>query len=105
MFKQRKLESYTDILGALGRRARALRIQRELRQSELAERAGLASGTVVRFERTGRASIENVLRIATVLGAAEAFAKLFEQPKYRTFEEAMQELTPERKRVRARRKR
>jgi transcriptional regulator with XRE-family HTH domain len=83
------MESYAETLVALGRRARELRVLKELQQSELAARAGLAPGTVQRFERTGRASIENVLRIAAVLGAEEGFARLFEPPKYRTLDEAL----------------
>lgn len=100
------MNSYATILVDLGRRARELRILRDLRQAELAERAGLAPGTVVRFERTGRASIENVLRIATVLGADDAFAKLFELPKYRTLDEALaRPAAAERQRVRKRSRR
>lgn len=97
------MESYKETLAALGQRARALRVLRELRQSEVAQRAGLAIGTLVRFEQTGRASIENVLRIATVLGADEAFEKLFEPPHYRTLDEALQSPPPLRRRVRRRR--
>ena len=77
---------------------------RDLRQGDLAARAGLAAGTVVRFERTGRASIENVLRIATVLGAEDAFERLFEPPRYRTLDEALaRPAAAARQRVRKRR--
>ena len=97
------MTSYVTVLTALGRRARELRILRDLRQSEVAARAGVAPGTVVRFERTGRASIENVLRIATVLGAEQAFDQLFELPKYRTLDEALaRPAATERQRVRTR---
>ena len=79
---------------------------RDLRQSELAARAGLAPGTVLRLERTGRASIENVLRVATVLGADGAFERLFEPPKYRTLDEALaRPASVQRQRVRTRRRR
>ena len=98
------MNSYGATLLELGRRARELRILRDLRQGELAARAGLAPGTVLRVERTGRASVENVLRIATVLGAEESFDKLFELPKYRTLDEALAR-PPPRQRVRNRRRR
>ncbi len=99
------MESYESILQALGRRARELRMLRELKQGELAARAGLAPGTVLRFEQTGKASIENVLRIAMVLGAEDAFERLFELPKYRTLDEALaRPAVAERKRVRSRRR-
>ncbi len=85
-----------------GMRARELRIMRELKQEELAARAGVSPGTVLRFEQTGKASIENVLRIAMVLGAEDAFEHLFALPKYRTLDEALAR-PAERKRVRSRR--
>lgn len=83
------MEEYGTVLKALGSRARALRIARDLQQKELAERAGITPGTVVRFERTGRASIENVLRIAVALGVDAAFTALFAPPRYRTLDEAL----------------
>ena len=57
------------------------------------------------MEGSGRASIENVLRIATVLGAEEGFERLFEPPKYRSLDEALaRPAQAERKRVRTRRR-
>jgi transcriptional regulator with XRE-family HTH domain len=98
------VDDYRTTLTNLGRRAKALRILREMKQGELAARAEVAPGTVVRFERTGRTSMENVLRIATVLGAEGAFERLFEPPPYRTLDEAL-ERPALRQRVRTRRRR
>jgi transcriptional regulator with XRE-family HTH domain len=81
--------SFRDTLSALGERARQLRLLRKLRQDELATRAGIGVATVHRFEKTGTASIENVLRIATALNAEAAFDKLFEAPPYRSLDEAL----------------
>ena len=98
------MDSYDEILLEVGLRARALRILLDLQQGELASRAGLTPGTIVRFERTGRASIENVLRIATVLGAEQVFKQLFEAPRYRTLDEALaRPASARRQRVRTRR--
>jgi hypothetical protein len=44
---------------------------------------------VHRFENTGHASFENVLRIATALQAETAFDKLFEEPPYTSIDEAL----------------
>lgn len=79
----------SEVLRALGARARQLRVLRELQQSELAARAGVGVATLQRFEKTGRASIENVFRIAIALQADSAFARLFELPKYTSFDEAL----------------
>jgi transcriptional regulator with XRE-family HTH domain len=97
------MESYLEALAALGQRARQLRLLRNLQQRDLASRAGIGIGTVARFERTGRASVENVLRIATALGADEGFARLFELPKYSSLDEALaRPRKVERQRVRRR---
>ena len=99
------MDTYGESLAALGRRARDLRILRQLRQSDLAARAGVAPGTVVRFERSGHASLENVLRIASVLRVDDGFERLFELPKYRTLDDALaQPKAAQRQRVRQRRK-
>jgi transcriptional regulator with XRE-family HTH domain len=77
-------------LGAIGERARRLRLLHKLRQDELAARAGVGVATVHRFENTGTASFENVLRIATALQAEAGFDKLFEPPAYGSLDEALE---------------
>src|SRR3989442_840819 len=81
--------SYVELLAEVGLRARRLRLTRDLQQRELAARAGVGQATVQRFERTGRASMENALRIAFALDAQDGFAQLFEAPKYRSLDEAL----------------
>lgn len=95
--------SYEDVLRRLGERARSLRAIRQLQQADVAARAGIGIATVKRFERTGRATTENALRIATALAADAAFETLFEPPRYRTLDEALNRPEPAlRKRVRRR---
>ena len=79
----------SDILVRVGRRARELRLVRGFRQEELALRAGVGVATVVRFERSGRASIENVLRLAFALGAESGFERLFEAPPFASLDDAL----------------
>ena len=81
--------SFQETLAALGARARQLRLLRKLRQEELAARAGVGTATVRRFEKTGAASIESVLRIATALSAERAFDELFKAPAYASLDEAL----------------
>jgi transcriptional regulator with XRE-family HTH domain len=78
-----------ETLRVLGERARHLRLLRELLQEEVAERAGVGIATIRRFEKTGMASIENVLRIATALNAERSFEYLFEAPAYASLDEAL----------------
>src|SRR5688572_11206338 len=95
------MESYESTLEALAERARQLRLLANLRQDEVASRAGVGVMTVHRFESTGRASIENVLRIATALGAEAAFEQLFALPRYESLDQALaRPLALRRKRVR-----
>lgn len=89
--------SYEVALQQLGERARSLRLVRRMRQEELALRAGVGLMTVRRFEKAGRASIENVLRIATALRVEQSFNLLFQPPKYRSLDEAIKQ--PETKKV------
>ncbi len=96
------MESYEEALLTLGARVRALRIARELQQRDVAARAGVSPGTVIRFEQTGRASLDSALRIAYVLGAEAGFERLFEAPTYRTLDEALARPV-QRQRVRRRR--
>jgi transcriptional regulator with XRE-family HTH domain len=95
------MDSYSETLVSLGQRARALRLLRNLQQEELASRAGIGVATVKRFERTGRTSTENVLRIATVLGARDGVESLFAAPRFRSLDEALSvPAASKRKRVR-----
>jgi transcriptional regulator with XRE-family HTH domain len=95
---------FQETLRAIGQRAKQLRLMRKLPQAELATRAGVGVATIHRFESTGTASIENVLRIATALNAEAAFDKLFEAPAYMSLEEALSrpDLTPRRRAPRRR---
>ena len=82
-----------DAIQGLGGRARALRLTHELSQGALASRAGVALSTVRRFETTGVASLENVLRIPTALHAEEPFSTLFAAPAYASLDDAIARTT------------
>ncbi len=94
--------AYAVVLENVGRRARALRLGQNLTQAALSEKAGVGVETVRRFERTGKATLDVTLRIATALGAEDGFAKLFEGPGYATLDEALDAKKPTR--IRARKK-
>jgi transcriptional regulator with XRE-family HTH domain len=83
------IDSFQETLRALGARARALRLIREWSQAELASRAGIGVATVQRFEKTGTASLENLVRIASALQATAGFDRLFEAPRYASLDDAL----------------
>jgi len=64
----------------LAARVKARRLVLNLSQEGLARRAGISTGTIKRFEKTGQISVESLLGIALVLGASDEFDNLF-QPK------------------------
>jgi transcriptional regulator with XRE-family HTH domain len=94
---------FAETLSEMGARARQLRLLQDLTQGELARRAGVGIATVQRFEKTGHASTENALRMASALRAEDGFRRLFEPPRYTSLDEALARPEPStRKRARKR---
>lgn len=73
--------------GKLAGRMKALRLLRGWTQHTLASRAGVSLGSLKRFERTGKASLGLVLKVAHALGRLEEFDGLCQPPPARTIEE------------------
>jgi transcriptional regulator with XRE-family HTH domain len=71
----------------LARRVKALRLENGWTQQEAAERAGLALATYRQFERTGRISLERLLKLAVILDARAGFDQLFARPPARSLAE------------------
>ncbi len=77
-----ELATSGEIARELGDRVRSHRLEQNLQQSELAARAGVSERALRNFERSGRASFDLVLRVATALGLIENMSNLFEvKPK------------------------
>lgn len=72
-----ELQSPRELARNLARRVKALRLERGWTQQETAERAGVALGTFRRFERSGRISLERLLKLAVILDARSGFEHLF----------------------------
>ena len=71
----------------LAERIRRLRLLAEWKQSTLAERSGVSLPTLRRYERTGKTSLENFLRICHALGRLDDVAALLEAPMARSIRE------------------
>lgn len=78
-----KLSSPGEVLAGLARRAKRRRLDANLTQEELAQRAQVSLGTLKLFERTGKASSDFIVRLAFALSAEKEFDNLFppEPPK------------------------
>lgn len=83
-----------EIARQLARRIRADRLRREWKQETLAERSGVSLATIRRYERTGRTSVENLLKLCHALGRLDEFADLLEPPAASSMEELAARATP-----------
>jgi transcriptional regulator with XRE-family HTH domain len=90
-----------ELTAQVGGRARALRLARGLRQADLAAEAGISLATLKRFEATGQAAFESVVRIAVALRAEADIAALFPPPVQRSLDDVIGQAKP---RVRAQRR-
>lgn len=74
-YSLKKLPS--DISIEIARNHRIVRKKAKLSQTELSKRAGVSLGSIKRFERTGKISLESLLKLAHILGYLLDFEKLF----------------------------
>lgn len=82
----------------MARRIKMQRMRLDISQPELALRAGVALGTVSGFEKTGKATLETVLRLIVSLGLTKELEPLFLQ-KPMSIRELEQTSMPVRQRV------
>jgi transcriptional regulator with XRE-family HTH domain len=86
----------------IGTRARELRLERALRQSDLAEAVGVTLATIRRFEQTGKVGFDVVVGVAIALGAETEFPHLFSIPEARSIDELLRKQKPRRRAQRRR---
>jgi transcriptional regulator with XRE-family HTH domain len=79
-----------DIGTLLADRAKALRLLKGWTRNTLAQRAGVTAASLKRFETTGKASLELVLKVAHALARLEEFSKLLLPPAAQSIEELEQ---------------
>ncbi len=90
-----------EIERLLAERIRALRLRLGWKQSTLADRSGVSLPTIVRYERTGRTSVENLLRLSHALGRLDEFEQLLTPPPVQSLAQLeAREAHPTRKRGR-----
>lgn len=89
------LENYTldnadDIAKAMANDFRKRRIEKNLTREQVAEKANVAVGNIVRFEQKGLISLKNLIGIAMALEYTTEVKNIFAEPKYSTMEELTQ---------------
>ena len=85
----------------LAKAARDRRLALNLSQAGLAERSGVSLGVLKKFERTGKISLESLLKISLPLGALDEFNELF-KPKSPTTMRSLDEILKQKTRKRGR---
>jgi transcriptional regulator with XRE-family HTH domain len=76
------LQSPASICHTLGARGRALRLARNLSQTELARMTGASLSSIRRFEAAGQGAFDLVVRIALALQATQGLETLFDAPAH-----------------------
>ncbi|MEO7084389.1 MAG: helix-turn-helix transcriptional regulator [Gemmatimonadaceae bacterium] len=71
----------------LGARLRAIRLEQGLTREVLGERSRVSADTIKRFEHTGRATLDTLVRICLVLGVLGEVSGLFQTRGPRTLAE------------------
>ncbi|MDP1880944.1 MAG: helix-turn-helix transcriptional regulator [Parachlamydiaceae bacterium] len=68
----------------IAQKLRAKRLALDLSQQTLSEKSGVSYGVLKKFERTGKISLESLLKLALALGSMDDFNALFAPHKYET---------------------
>ncbi len=71
------LRTPKEVMLACANRAREVRLAENLTQQALADRIGVAVGTIKRFEKTGEIQFHHLLKLALALGRLDEFEDLF----------------------------
>jgi transcriptional regulator with XRE-family HTH domain len=82
-----QLSSPKDIERLLADRVRAARLALGWKQATLAERSGVTLASLRRFERTGKVSLESLLRLCHALGRIDEFEQLLRPPAVQSLDE------------------
>ena len=79
-------------------RVKARRLELNLTQEGLANRAGIKFATYRRFEQTGEISLRGLLQIGFALNCLDEFNALFAQKQYQSLDDVLNEQSFNRKR-------
>jgi len=85
----------------IAKRAQAKRLALNLTQKTLSDRSGVSFGVIKKFERTGKISLESLLKIALILDSLPEFIELFKPVPLEQFT-SLDALLAEKKRQRGR---
>ena len=90
-----------EMLAHLAHQLQLRRLSLNLSQKTLSERSGVSFGVIKKFERTGKISLESLLKLALILDCLEEFKNLFQERAPETLS-SLDELLKDKKRKRGR---
>lgn len=90
-----------EMANHIAKLAQTKRLSLNLSQKTLSEHSGVSFGVIKKFERTGKISLESLLKIALSLGALEDFKDVF-KPTLPEHLGSLDEILKDRKRKRGR---
>jgi transcriptional regulator with XRE-family HTH domain len=82
-----RLFSPEEVRRQIAGQARRLRIERSMKQSDLARASGVSQATISRFESSGLIGFDALVNLALALGAEQGLAQLFAVPPARSVDE------------------
>jgi len=87
------ISSPTDIMTKLKERFKEKRLLLDLTQEGLASRSGVSLGSIKRFERSGKVSLDSLLQLALVLECLEDFNQIAkkETHQYNSLDDLLKE--------------
>ncbi len=88
----------STIAAEIAARVKQRRLENNLTQAGLAERAGIPLPTYRLFEKTGRISLTGLLQIAYALDCTDDFASLFARRQWQSLDEMLENKNINRKR-------
>lgn len=80
-----------DVAKSLAKRLKELRLLKKMKRTTLAERSGVSTASLIRFEQKGLVSLENLLKLMHALGRLEEMGKLLHPPPAQSIDELEQQ--------------
>lgn len=82
-------ETPSDVAKRLAERVKNIRKRKKITQKQLAARSNVSYAALRVFERTGKISLESLIKITMELGMVNEINELFTQPVYSSIEEVL----------------
>lgn len=81
------LSTPSEKAGLLAEKLKALRLSKKWKRATLAERSGVTEASLRRFEQTGKASLDNLLKLMQALGRLDEIDALLNPPQAMSIDE------------------